>query len=66
MLDFITVKLFFVLIINWCLNLNRLEFVLQTEARVFYCHFQQYFSYIGGGNWRKPQNCRNILTNFIT
>ena len=52
MLDFITVKLFFVLIINWCLNLNRLEFVLQTEARVFYCHFQQYFSYIGGENHR--------------
>jgi hypothetical protein len=39
------------------------------------CRFQQYFSYtvavsfIGGGNrstWRKPPNCRNSLTNFIT
>jgi hypothetical protein len=29
-------------------------------------HFQQYFSYIGGGNWstrRKPPTCRKSLTN---
>ena len=40
-----------------------------------YCHFQQYFCYmvvvifIVGGNqstWRKPPNCRQLLTNFIT
>jgi hypothetical protein len=34
-----------------------------------YRHFQQYFSYIGGGNWstrRKPPTCRNSLANFIT
>ena len=32
-------------------------------------HFQQYFSFIGGGNWsiwRKPPICRKSLTNFIT
>ena len=35
-------------------------------------HFQQYFNYfvvvsfIGGGNWRKPQTCHKSLTNFIT
>jgi len=32
-------------------------------------NFQQYFSYIGGGNRRtrgKPLTCRKSLTNFIT
>ena len=46
------------------------------RVRMFVClfdggyrHFQQYFSFIGRGNWstrRKPQNCRKSLSNFIT
>jgi len=33
------------------------------------CHFQQYFSFIGGGSRstrRKPPTCHKSLTNFIT
>ena len=29
-----------------------------------YLHFQQYFSFIGGGNRRKPPACHMSLTNF--
>jgi hypothetical protein len=40
--------------------------LFEVRVVVFNSHFQQYFSFIGGGNWIKTQTFCKSLTNFIT